>query len=259
LIGVPLILPMPWLGLLLLGVSGVLWLWLRRHRRRKLWQLGIGVAMLLMLSVIAEPGLMLGIPSDPGTKADAIVILGRGETIDGDRVAIAKKLWQQGRAPVIYISGVYDGPRIQRLLQATGIPKQAIDGDNCSMTTPENALFTAAILQARQVRKIILVTDPPHSWRSRIEYQQNGFEVISHPSHLPPSFIGPDRFLLIAREYFFLCTTTIGYQLGYSSPNPERETLLEAARAYGRRRLPQTSPTLSPTSAPSAPSSPGNR
>lgn len=246
LIGIPLILPLPWLGLACLGVGLVLWLWLRRNLRRKLWPLGIGVVLLTLLATLAEPGLMLGIPPDLGTPADAIVILGRGDTIKGDRVEVAQQLWQQRRAPLIYVSGIYDGPRIRKLLLAAGLPPSAVDGDNCSMTTPENALFSAAILQARQARNIILITDPPHSWRARIEYEHNGFAVTSHPATLPPSFIGPDRLLLIAREYLFLFTTAIGYQLGKSPPSPEVQVLLQAARAHGQRQ-PLVMPTPTPT------------
>jgi uncharacterized SAM-binding protein YcdF (DUF218 family) len=237
--GVPLEPPvyLLWLLLLLGGVG--LWLWLRQKRRRQLWQLGIGTVLLILVTAFAEPGLMLGVPQDPGSTADAIVILGRGDTLNGNRAILAAQLWRQQRAPLIFNSGVYDSPRLQKWLLARGLPSSALDGENCSLTTPENAQFSAAILQARGARKIILITDGPHSWRSRLEYEYQGFEVISAPIPLPHTFTGLDRAFLIAREYFFLLTTSIGHRFSNSDPNPTPTQLLQRARDYGQQQPPR--------------------
>jgi uncharacterized SAM-binding protein YcdF (DUF218 family) len=238
-VGVPLEPPIYLLGLLLLLGGIGLWLWLRQKRRRQLWQLGIGTVLLILVTAFAEPGLMLGVSQDSGSTADAIVILGRGETLKGNRVTLAAQLWQQQRGPIIFNSGVYDSPRFQQQLLTTGLPNSALDGENCSLTTPENARFSAAILQARGARKIILVTDAPHSWRSRLEYEHQGFEVISAPISLPQTFTGLDRAFLMAREYFFLLTTSIGHRLGDSAPDPSLTQLLQRARTYGQQQPPR--------------------
>jgi uncharacterized SAM-binding protein YcdF (DUF218 family) len=245
-VGVPLVLPAPllWLMvLIMLGICLALGFWLRRNLRRKLWPLGIGTALLLLLLALAEPGVLLGVPKDPGTLADAIVILGRGDYIDGNRVEVAAQLWRKKRAPIIYSSGVYDGPRLQKLLLAAGVPATALDGDNCSLSTPENALFSAAILNARGGNRILLVTDAPHSWRARLEYEQLGFTVLSSPSQLPAKLAGLERGLLLFREYFFLTTTAIGHRGGKPAPDPAVMPLLDAAKAYGQQQ-----PALRPRS-----------
>ena len=53
-----------------------------------------------------------------------------------------------------------------------------------SRTTLENALFSAEILAAEKVKKILLVTQSYHMKRSILLFEHAGFEVIPAPTQL---------------------------------------------------------------------------
>jgi uncharacterized SAM-binding protein YcdF (DUF218 family) len=157
--------------------------------------------------------------------------------MDGNRSGLAAQLWQEKRAPLIFASGVYDGPRLFRLLSARGIPPSALDAENCSLTTPQNAQFTAAILQAKGIKRIILITDAPHIQRAMWDFEAQGFEVIPKPTAIPNQITGGDRVFLIAREYFFLTTTWIADRLNLRpGVDATLAKLLATAKEYGQGR-----------------------
>lgn len=141
------------------------------------------------------------VPVDRGEPADAIVILGRGSSMRRDRSDIAADLWRQGRAPFIFVSGIYDAPAMVDYLKSEGLPADAVGGEPCSRTTEENAQYTASILEPMGIRRIILITDPPHMLRSRLTFQSLGFEVIPHYSPLPRTLGARTASLLVFREY----------------------------------------------------------
>ncbi|HEY9698576.1 MAG TPA: YdcF family protein [Trichocoleus sp.] len=186
--------------------------WLLRPLRYKGLISGSGLLLLLVYLLVGSPiALAPGnqiltrfLPEDPGTKTDAIVVLGRGSELRQERVQIASQLWQAKRAPFIFASGSGDAIEIVDSLKQSGIPPQAIDGEPCSRTTEENAQFTAALLQPRGVKRILLVTDPPHMLRSFLTYRSLGFEVIPHLNPLPSQLAERKEAFLLVREYFGL-------------------------------------------------------
>src|SRR4051794_11412667 len=99
-------------------------------------------------------------------KAQAIVLLGGGtrpqlpprpmsETNEaGDRIGYAAKLYKEGKAPVIIVSGgfidfygstVPEADAMKELLMDYGIPEQAIVEENQSRNTYENATYVREI------------------------------------------------------------------------------------------------------------------
>jgi uncharacterized SAM-binding protein YcdF (DUF218 family) len=231
-------------GLLLLGFFGVRWItrqarWRYRFSKLQGTLLVAGLtATLLFLLAVADRGLVLFLPKNTGT-AGAIVVLGRGTEFGIPRVKAAADLWQAKRAPLIFVTGVGDTPRMLPLLEAQGVPKRLLDGEACSLTTPENALFTAAILQPQGIQRILLVTDGPHMWRSLLEFRAQGFTVIPHVSPMPNlSFM--DKTFLTLREYLFLMTSSLDALVhGQRSSNlksPEHQQLVELARQYAQQR-----------------------
>ncbi|HEY9670314.1 MAG TPA: YdcF family protein [Waterburya sp.] len=199
--------PLLFLLLFLFIVWGIHWILKNPSRRRWLrspkgFLLLFGVTALLPLFVLgANQSLTAFLPSDPGTPADAIVVLGRGWPLMHDRVNTTAELWQAKRAPKIFASGRKDAPNLIELLEEKGIPQQVLDGENCSLTTDENAVFTAAILQPQGIRRIILVTDKAHMLRSLLVYRAYGFKVIPHISPVPVHWNPKERGLLKVREY----------------------------------------------------------
>lgn len=191
------------------------WRWNRRRTQ------SVVVLTLICLLVTSPPGVALvtkvltsQIPPDSGAGADAIVVLGRGSRFMYDRIDATAALWQESRAPRIFVSGRGDSKPIVRQLLAKGIPDAVIDGENCSLTTEENARFTADLLLPQGIKQIILVTDYPHMLRSRLTFESFGFEVISHPNALPPGMGYRERLELVVREYGGLLSYVIRGRFG---------------------------------------------
>ncbi len=201
---------------ILLSIIGVPWITKIRLRWKRRTS-GLGVLLLLAYLLILSPIsirleeqlLVKLLPIDNGTKADAIVVLGRGQELRAERVAVAKQLWQAGRAPSIFASGAGDAIEIDELLREQGIPERAVDGEPCSRTTEENARFTSALLKPRKVEKILLVTDPPHMLRSKLTFESLGFQVIPYVNPLPMHLDSKKKAFLVFREYLGI----IGYGL----------------------------------------------
>lgn len=239
-----------WVKLILIAAFlGLIILLLRWVQHHSVWQrsnwinrlIGLAgiVAAIVLLPVVAEQGLTGFLPADAGEPVDAIVVLGRGIELGVPRIETVTNLWNAKRAPTVFVSGTGDTPRMLPLLEAKGIPQTALDGENCSQTTPENALFSAAILQARGVQKILLITDAPHLWRSLLDFQAQHFTVIPYASPMPNSIRGLDRTFLIFRECFFLITSTAREWLVRDrfpeAKTPELQSLVEQAQAYGKQ------------------------
>lgn len=183
--------------------------WSKRHHPHwnPTWTrvtLGGAIAFLVLVSPpslnLALWGLSSHIPSDPGTPADAIVFPGRPYRLDGGgRFAAAAELWQAGRAPLIFVSG--SGTTPFDILEDMGVPRSAMSGEVCSLTTNENAIYSAYSLLPEGIQEIVLITDPPHMWRSILTFQNQGFEVIPHMTSLVKDLGYREKIVLVLREY----------------------------------------------------------
>lgn len=81
-------------------------------------------------------------------------------------------------------------------LERSGVPRNMIWSEIQSRSTHENALYSAQLLKAKGIRKIVLVTDAFHMLRAERAFRKVGLEVIPAASgyrrfHL----ITPDRLL----------------------------------------------------------------
>jgi uncharacterized SAM-binding protein YcdF (DUF218 family) len=121
-------------------------------------------------------------------SADAIVVLGRGGDMRQERLQLSARLWQQGHAPVIFVSGSGDALQMVPELLKLGIPEEAIQGEPCSNSTRKNAFFTAALLLPQRARRILLVTDLPHMPRACQIFRSVGFHVTPAACALPKDF-----------------------------------------------------------------------
>ena len=135
-----------------------------------------------VLPSISQYFLTRYLPANSAETADAIVVLGRGDEQNEIRARRSAELWRSQRAPLLFASGRVDTPLIVDLWQQAepAIEESAIAGEPCSLTTEQNAQFSAAILWPQGVRKIILMTDQPHMRRSQLTFESFGFEVIPH-------------------------------------------------------------------------------
>ncbi len=165
------------------------WVRLRRHRL-SLGALGLVALLVLTRAAWLQAAANFLVTRDTLRPADAIVVLA-GEQVD--RVRYAVSLYRRGLAPKLLMSG---GGRLswrEREAEAMaayarhlGVPARDIWLEDRSLSTEENALFSAPILKARGVRTILLVTSDWHSRRATLVFRKvlkpHGITVISAPT-----------------------------------------------------------------------------
>lgn len=143
------------------------------------------------------------LPPDPIPSAEAIVVLGGGTESEqyprplvetnsaGDRVLYAGKLYKEGKAPVVLLSGgniTWLGGRtttpaedMARILDLMEIPRSAVWLQTKSRNTYEDALYSSQMLKENGIEKVLLVTSAQHMPRSAALFKHQGIEVIPMP------------------------------------------------------------------------------
>ncbi len=193
--------PLPW-SVLLLACGILLW------KRRRLSLSCCLASFLLLLAFSATSVSSALLPSlerrypdlalENTPKAQAIVVLGgavhqpspqhpgSGLINSSDRVLHAFRLYHAGKAPFVLCSGGGAGPAeapvMGGLLREWGVPPEAILLEERSLDTHQNALFSYAILQARGIHHILLVTSATHMPRAAAVFRKAGFEVSPSPA-----------------------------------------------------------------------------
>jgi len=144
------------------------------------------------------------LPEGEIQTADAIVVLGGGTDSPeaprpivemnsaGDRVVYGAHLYHEGKAPVIVLSGgsiTWLGSRtstpadeMASLMEMLGVPDEALNLQDKSQNTYEDATLSAAVLKDLGAERIILVTSAMHMPRSMGLFEKQGFEVIPAPT-----------------------------------------------------------------------------
>lgn len=228
----------------LLAVTILPWSIRRFRWKRQISAVG-GALLLIYLVALTPKASALGnrvlvsfLPADPGSRVDAIVVLGRGPDLRPARVDVAADLWHENRAPLIFASGTGDAEEIADLLKARGVPEASLDGEPCSRTTEENARFTAAILPPKQFRQILLVTDSPHMLRSFLTFRSLGFTVIPHPNPLPPDLDGKNKAFLVFREYLGIVGYGLRGRFLHREPSPNDRAEIPVTKDASRLAAP---------------------
>ena len=143
------------------------------------------------------------LPPEGTPQAEVMVVLGGGtESADaprpmteinsaGDRVLYAAKLYKEGAAPNILLSGGNLGfstsrgdtpaQEMQDLLVLTGIPQEVIWLQSKSQNTYEDALYSSRILRENGFEEIILITSAMHMPRAKALFEEQGISVIPAP------------------------------------------------------------------------------
>ena len=196
---------------LLIAIGLVLW---RRWPRAGRAVAGTGLAALAFLSTTGGAHLFVAplermttpLRAPERAQAQAIVVLAAGrlqrapEYGDRDipdyfalaRVRYGAHLQRRTGLPLLVSGGV--GAKADRkqetqaladamavaLREDFGVPVTWIEGR--SRDTAENAAFSAALLRADGVRRILLVTDAMHMARSRAAFERAGLEVVDAPT-----------------------------------------------------------------------------
>ena len=177
------------------------------RRRRTAWIVAAILAIALLVYALS-PRLLTAagnqlIHADPLQHADVIMVLAPFL----DRVVEAATLYQRGYAPLVMIApeargiseqelidrGVIRGSEGRRLdaLIALGVPRDSIvilDGQTDS--TADEARLFAEWASTHPIKRAIVVTSPPHTYRSRLTFlravENLGLDIIVHPSSRHP-------------------------------------------------------------------------
>lgn len=206
-----------------LGLSCLLlmWaLWLSWRRSRKTYLPILLALVILFVAGNRQVGNRLiaslehrHLPLANPPQVDAIVILG-GATRNhepprimpdlsdrGDRLLYGAKLYQDGAAPKIILTGGriqwYGGASSEAesmatILELIGIPRQDMLLESRALNTHENAVYTKEILQREQIKQILLVTSAAHMPRSLAIFRRQNIDAIPAPA----DFMISDRNLI---------------------------------------------------------------
>ena len=180
-----------------------------RHRRLRNALVAISLAILYLASNrwvayhLAQTLEWQYLPSQEIPAVEAVVVLGGGTesrqyprpavevNAAGDRVLYAAQLYREGKAPVLLLSGGtitwQDGGSgtpaedMASILTAIGIPESALWLQNRSQNTHEDAVYSAEMLKAAGIQKVLLVTSAAHMPRSVALFEHEGIEVVPAP------------------------------------------------------------------------------
>ncbi len=143
------------------------------------------------------------LPSENLPLAEAIVVLGGATRNDeppriipdmsdrGDRLLYAAKLYKDGVAPLIILTGGriqwYGGESSEArsmatILELMGIPRDVMILESRSLNTYENAVYTKEILNQKNIKQILLVTSATHMPRSLAIFKKQGINAIPAPT-----------------------------------------------------------------------------
>lgn len=148
--------------------------------------IGLIIIVAIIGGVILGTGFYLS-PQDELKTTDAIVVISGGET--DLRVKEGVRLYQAEWAPLIIMSGAArdegesNAEAMKRLAISYGVPSDKILVEKEARDTFDNAKFTHDLLQAHQIKSIILVTSPYHQRRAYITFRYylgEDVEIVNH-------------------------------------------------------------------------------
>jgi len=144
------------------------------------------------------------LPTAELPQAEAIIVLGGGVKAAlpprpwielgeaGDRIIYASRLYRQGKAPLLVLSGGRvdwkgggspESADMAEIAQTMGVPASAILQDPDSHNTYQNAVNVRQILDTKGIKKpVLLVTSAMHMTRSLLIFQRLGIKVIAAPT-----------------------------------------------------------------------------
>jgi uncharacterized SAM-binding protein YcdF (DUF218 family) len=166
-------------------------------RRRPSWRrvlLGVLVVLVGYYVVTLVQVVHVG-RSDGARPADAIVVLGAAQYDGRPSPQLAARLdhvvtlWDRGIAPIVVVTGgKQPGDRFTeaeaslRYLADRGVPESAIVREMFGTTTFESLDAASALLRARGLDAVVLVTDPFHALRSELIAREVGLDARVSPT-----------------------------------------------------------------------------
>lgn len=182
-----------------------------RKKRRGLagWAWRILLLVLLWLAGVAAWIVWVG-QRDQAAPADAIIVLGaaaydaRPSPVFEERIRHGLDLYRRGYAPVLIFTGGYgNGARFaesqvaRRYALRHEVPESAILIESVSRTTRQNLQQARTLMQERDLKRVIVVSDPLHMSRALRLSRELGIDALGSPT---PS----TRFRTVQTQWRFL-------------------------------------------------------
>jgi uncharacterized SAM-binding protein YcdF (DUF218 family) len=152
---------------------------------------------------------------DEARPVDAIVVFGAAEyaghpsPVYRARLDHAYQLFEQGMAPLIITSGgsgkdpkFSEGQVGRDYLSKLGLPDVNLIAETQADDTEQSARRVAVILEANELKSVLLVSDAYHLYRAKRMMENQGVNVYvsPRPDSIPKTFSG--RWLAALREAF---------------------------------------------------------
>lgn len=192
----------------LLMALGFFWLW--KHPKWASWAIAAAFFVLYFSSNILVSNKLVSslesqyLPPNPMPTADAIVVLG-GATLPalaprpwvevserGDRILYGARLYNQGKAPKLILSGgritwrggsgASEAGDMQEIAMAMNVPAADILLAETSLNTRQNAVNVKALMAEQNIDSLLLVTSALHMPRSVAIFKQLGINVTPAPT-----------------------------------------------------------------------------
>jgi len=161
---------------------------LRTCGRWLVWLLaavGLGTVLVIGTPIVTWWALVYSGPLDQ-PKGDVLILLAAARDDRGGisfssywRARHALLAWQTGGYKKIVISGG-EGPGIENFLILNGIPRDAMVAEWKSLSTRENAIETARLLEGMPGKKVLLTSDF-HMYRAIRVFRKQGIDVTPLP------------------------------------------------------------------------------
>lgn len=151
------------------------------------------LVLALVLATIGGTAIWLDRWAAPPGPAETIIVLGGGVLPDGapgpdtlrrTRKAIA--LWEAGLASRLLFTGGHRNPDVPGLADGmaavaleAGVPEAALDRENASRSTLQNALFSTGVLPPEEAGRVILVSDGYHLARAWASFRWAGYDPVA--------------------------------------------------------------------------------
>lgn len=184
------------------------------------WAMMVLAAGVVGYLILVGVGAVL-IVADPIQRVDAVVVLSGG---DGDRLALAIEMHANGIAPKLVITdtGRAANALLRREAKAGGFKSNQIYITELTVeSTVDEAEAVLALAQEQGWTKLMVVTDPYHSLRTRVifrdYFRNSGIEImvqtiVGHWFRSPTWFLRAEGWQFVVLEYSKLAAYFLGFK-----------------------------------------------
>lgn len=182
-------------------------------------RIGMSIFILSMLLVVSELVVYSGAITSKAEKSDAIIVLGC--QVKGDkpseflkaRTLRGKELYDKGYGEYIIVSGgkgsgenITEAEAMKNILIENGMPEEKILVEDKATSTMENIIFSKAIMEEKELQKVLVVSNKSHLTRTKMVCNKQGldasFSGVFVPKDLPKELFSSIREIPALIKYY---------------------------------------------------------